>query len=235
MAKILVVEDDPMVSRTVQRWLEKKENHTVDVVADGADGLFYLMNYSYDLAILDWQLPGKLGSEICCALKQAGREIPILILTGRTSVSDRVTGLDSGAHDYMGKPVSLVELSARVRALLRRAHNTRKCLLYVGNLAISLDSHEARVDGAAVHLSPSEYMILVLLCQSHGVNFTSDSIIAKLWPDKTDVSKELVRTHIKHLRKKLEASGSQVRIVTGKGGGYAAVSEYADSLEEPES
>jgi DNA-binding response OmpR family regulator len=219
MAKILIVEDDPLISRNVGARLES-ENHTVDVVADGDDGLYRLLNYSYDLAILDWQLPGMQGAEICEAVRAAKKTTPILMLTSRSSLSDRVRGLDSGAYDYMVKPCSLSELAARVRSLLRRPGNESISTIYVGNVQINLESHEVLVDGARLQLSPSEFLILQLLCQNRDKALTSDLILSKLWGDKPNVSKQLIKVHITHLRKKLAAGAAALQINSQKGGGY---------------
>ena len=221
MAKILIVEDDAVISRNVKTWLES-ERHTVDEVANGDEGLYLLLNFSYDLAILDWQLPGKQGAEICVAVRAANNEIPILMLTSRGSLNDKVIGLDSGAYDYMVKPASLEELSARVRALLRRPADEAPELLYLGNVQINLNSHELLVNDARVTVSPSEFMILGFLCKNLGMSFSADTILARLWADKPNVSTPLVRVHITHLRQKLQTAGANIAIESQRGGGYMA-------------
>ncbi len=221
MAKILIVEDDPVIANNVKSWLEN-EKHTVDLVGDGDEGLYLLLNYSYDLAVLDWQLPGKQGADICLAVRAAKNEMPILMLTSRSTLSDRVQGLDSGAYDYVVKPCSLPELSARVRALLRRPADTVSESLILGNLELKLVSHEVLVEGKKLALSPSEFMILALLAKTLDKPYTADNILSKLWADKPNVSKPLVRVHITHLRKKLASSGAKLTIESQKGGGYMA-------------
>lgn len=227
MAKILIVEDDPSISKSVKAWLEK-ERHTVDVSENGDDGLYLLENYSYDLAILDWQLPGKQGADICLSLRANNNQVPILMLTSRSSLSDRVQGLDSGAYDYMVKPCSLQELSARVRALLRRPSEKNNTVHIFANLELNLESHEAIVDGQKLALSPSEFSILAFLCQHSGASFTAESLLSKLWSGKSNVSKPLIRVHVAHLRQKLVAANCQLKVVSQKGGGYMASLDQSD-------
>jgi two-component system, OmpR family, response regulator len=233
MAKLLIVEDDPVIAKNVQAWLEK-ENHTVDVVGHGDEGLYLLLNYAYDLAILDWQLPGKQGAEICQLVRDSGNDIPILMLTSRSSLSDRVKGLDCGAYDYIVKPCALSELSARIRALLRRPGDAKTEELVLGNLELNLASHEALVNGTRLSLSPSEYLILALLARTLETPFTAEAILARLWADKPNVSKQLVRVHITHLRQKLAAAGSHLRVVSQKRDGYMAVIDSGTTINDVE-
>lgn len=222
MAKILIVEDDLVIARNLRAWLEN-EKHTVDMVHDGDEGLYRLTHYPYDLAILDWHLPGKQGAEICEELRSSNRRIPILMLTARSAVNDKVKALDSGAYDYIVKPCDLQELSARVRALLRRhpLDNNETTQLNFGNLAINTESHEVLVDSKPLFLSPSEFAILLFLCQNFGNNFSSDKIYGQIRSNK-DGSSQLIRVHITHLRQKLAAANSTLEILSSKGGGYCA-------------
>lgn len=221
MAKIIIVEDDPFIAKSVKSWLEN-EKHTVDVVADGSEGLFLLQNYSYDLAIIDWQLPGMQGAEICLALRSSGNTLPVLMLTSRSALSDRVQGLDSGAYDYMVKPASLEELSARVRALLRRPVEESQERITLGNLAIDIAAREARINGERAALTPNEFAVLLFLCKNLDESFGTDILLSRLWADKPNVSSSLVRVHITHLRQKLADLNSEVQIVSHKRTGYKA-------------
>ncbi len=222
MAKILIVEDDLVIARNLKTWLEN-EKHTVDMVHDGDEGLYRLLNYPYDLAILDWNLPGKQGAEICVSVRSSNSDVPILMLTARASLKDKVKALDIGAYDYIVKPCVLEELSARVRALLRRhpGDEKSKAILTHGNLKIDIDSHAVLVDGKQVSLSPSEYSILLLLCENFGTTFTSDKILGKI-RGNNEGSTKLVRVHITHLRQKLAAAKSTLQIVNARTGGYLA-------------
>lgn len=234
MAKILLVEDDPSISANIKSWLEK-EKHVVDSVANGKEGLELLLHYAYDCAILDWQLPGMEGADICVELRKQGSEIPILMLTSRSSLDDRVQGLDSGAYDYLVKPCSLEELSARLRALLRRfGPQTDNKSVSVGDLEIRFDSHEVLKDGKQLSFSPIEFEILKLLARHQDNAFSADAILSRLWSDKPQVSKQLVKVHVKNLRKKLAASGTNVGISTNKNEGYSLLLNQTDTGSEPE-
>lgn len=222
MAKILIVEDDLAVSSQLKSWLEK-EKYVVDTAADGKEGLELLKIYSYDLAIIDWQLPGMDGAEICLKLRKEGSLLPILMLTSRSSLDDKIQGLDAGAYDYLVKPCSLVELSARVRALLRRRVPDQEKSFYVGDLEIKLDSHEVMKDGTTVPLSPIEFEVLKLLARHQDNAFSAEAILSRLWADKPKVSKQLVKVHVKNLRKKLAAVNTVVSINTEKNEGYTLV------------
>lgn len=216
MAKIIIVEDDPNISRTVKSWLEG-EKYVVDSAATGSDGLELLLHYDYDLAILDWQLPDLQGTDIARKLQEEEKDIPILMLTSKGELRDRVEGLDAGAFDYLVKPCSLEELSARVRALLRRTiQNEQGSTLSLGDLEMRLISREVFVAGSQLKLSPSEFEILKLLLKSPASGFSSDAIFARLWSDKPNVSKQLVKVHVMNLRKKLSAAQCSVQLLTNE-------------------
>lgn len=220
MAKIILVEDDLEIAANLKAWLEK-DKHVVDHVANGNDGLDRLIHFQYDLAILDWQLPGMQGADICSEVRKRGSDMAILMLTSRSTLDDRVKGLDSGAYDYMVKPCSLDELSARIRALLRRHGASDQKSIIVGDLLIRLDSHEVLRQGQDLELSPMEFEILKLLSRNQDTVFSSDMVLSRLWSDKPQVSKQLVKVHIKNLRKKLKSSGTIVGVATAKNEGYS--------------
>lgn len=214
MAKILIVEDDLAISKTIKSWLER-EKYVVESSASGREGLDLLQLYDFDLAILDWQLPDLSGPEISRAMQTSKKKIPLLMLTSMSSTQNRIDGLESGVFDYMVKPCSLEELSARVRALLRRIpQEESKKTIEIGNVSIHLLSHEVTVDGELLKLSPSEFEILRLLARNPGASFSSDAIFARLWADKPNVSKQLVKVHIMNLRKKLAKTNPDLEVLT---------------------
>lgn len=214
MAKILIVEDDLAISQTIRSWLEK-EKYVVESTASGKEGLDLLQHYNFDLAILDWQLPDLDGPDISRALQAAKKQTPLLMLTSMSSIENKIEGLDSGVYDYIVKPCSLEELSARVRALLRRVPDLEtKKTIELGNVSIHLIAHEVYVDGKLLKLSPSEFEILRLLAKSPGGSFSSDAIFARLWADKPNVSKQLVKVHVMNLRKKLNAVNPDLELLT---------------------
>ncbi|MBX9721222.1 MAG: response regulator transcription factor [Candidatus Obscuribacterales bacterium] len=214
MAKILLVEDDYSISQTIKDWLQD-EMYVVESTENGKDGLYLLLNFEYDLAILDWQLPDLSGPEIAKGAIAKGRQVPILMLTSKNSTSDKIEGLDAGAYDYVTKPCSLEEISARVRALLRRSSApSTASVIKVGELTIDIPSHEVFISEQKVKLSPSEFEILKLMAKSAGSSFSTDAIFARLWSDKPNVSKQLVKVHVMNLRKKLAGAGSAVELLT---------------------
>lgn len=214
MSKILIVEDDLNISKTIKSWLEK-EKYVVEATASGQEGLDLLLHFNYDLAILDWQLPDLSGPDIARAVLKEKNDIALLMLTSKGSLNDRVEGLDAGAFDYIVKPCSLEELSARVRALLRRPSQTdAEKTIELGNLSIQMLCHEVLVEGKNLKLSPSEFEILRLMAKSPGASFSTDAIFARLWSDKPNVSKQLVKVHVLNLRKKLSAAQSNVQLLT---------------------
>lgn len=229
MAKILVIEDDPLIGDNVKIRLEK-ENHTVDLVKDGSDGLDQLLNYEYDLAIIDWNLPGLDGASICRKIRIEKPELPMLMLTAKSSLNERVFGLESGAFDYLVKPCSLVELSARVRALLRRLPTQKDLVITQKNLSINATSRELLVNAKPLSLSPTEFDILLIFCKEPNAFHQTNKLLSTLV--KTDVSSQLIRVHITNLRRKLLEAGAEVNIVGQKGSGYGLFNQNTE-IQEP--
>ena len=214
MAKIIIVEDDLNISRTLKTWLEN-EKYVVDAAPTGQEGLELLLHFDYDLAILDWQLPDLQGTDIARKLQEEERDVPILMLTSKGELQDKLEGLEAGAFDYVVKPCSLEEISARVRALLRRTiQNSEGSSLAMGNLEMRIISGEVFAAGKEVKLSPSEFEILKLMLKSPGAGFSTDAVFARLWSDKPNVSKQLVKVHVNNLRKKLAATECSVQVLT---------------------
>lgn len=221
MAKILVIEDDDDLLESITEVL-RGENHIVEAVCEGDEGLQRLQVYDYDLAILDWGLPGLDGIEICKQYRAAGGRSMILMLTGRSAVGDRGHGLDSGADDYLTKPFNFKELLARVRALLRRAGSvpTAEELLQCGNVALNPSSHVVTKEGLEVSLSRKEYALLECFLRDPKRVFSVDVLLRDIWSDTPGSSTATVRTHIKTLRKKIDTEGAATLIDTVHGVGY---------------
>lgn len=221
MAKILIVEDDEDLSLSLRQSL-KAENHAVETVTEGDEGLERLQVYDYDLAIVDWGLPGLEGTEICRRYRAGGGKALILMLTGKSTLSERESGLDSGADDYLMKPFNLRELTARVRALLRRAGavSTAASELKAGRIVLNTGSCRVTKDGKEISLSRKEYEILELLLKDPRRVFSVDVLLRDLWSDTPDASAATVRTHVKTLRKKIDSEGEETLIDTVHGVGY---------------
>jgi two-component system response regulator PhoP len=218
MTRLLLVEDDPQVSLMVQDFL--KPDYVIDTAADGADGLYLAETRDYDLYILDWELPSLTGIHILHELRARNLMAPVLMLTGRSHIEDKETGLDSGADDYLTKPFSLRELSARVRSLLRRPAALPANKIEMGNLVIDFGRRSVSIDGSELNLFAREYLVLEFLARNQEQLFNASQIIDKVWPMEAEVTELAVRTVVSRLRSKLEASGSTAQLETIRGLGY---------------
>jgi len=215
--RILFVEDEEGVAHFIKKGLEE-ERYTVDHVANGEEGLELIRLYEYDLAVLDVMLPGISGMEVCSQIRKKGLSMPILLLTARDSVRDKVLGLDSGADDYLTKPFSFDELLARVRALMRRKHDSLVELRYQ-ELRIDTLSHRVFVKDQEVLLSPKEYNILLFLLRNKGRVVSRTRILENVWGYDFNPNTNVVDVHIKSLREKIGEfiPSSFIRSVRGVG------------------
>lgn len=219
MARILVIEDDPKVSQVVEEALTAF-NHIVETVDEGNEGLERLTYYHYDLAIVDWMLPGLTGIEICQKYRSSGGQIPVLFLTGQSDVPNKVEAFDSGADDYLTKPFAFSELMARVRALLRRPPQLAEKVLEAGGLRMDLATCSVTKNGDAVSLAPSEFALLELFMKSQGRLFSSDELLNRVFKTESEATDEAVRQRVLRLRKKIAVDGKDSLIKTVKGLGY---------------
>lgn len=222
MAKILIVEDDVQLAEIIGRWLTN-EHHVAELVADGDDALSRLKIYSYELIILDWQLPGTSGLEILSQFRAAGGNTPILMLTGKRTIEDKMLGLDSGADDYLTKPFHGKELTARVRALLRRPVSVLDNILKVGDIELDNQTYKALRGGADLKLVPKEFALLQFLMRHPGRYFTSDKLLSEVWPSDSEASTDALTTCLKRLRRKLDPEGQESVIKNVHGMGYALI------------
>lgn len=219
MAKILIVEDDLDISTIVSRWL-KHENHLVETSKDGQDGFTKLKLNQYDLIILDWMLPIMTGVEVCQKFRAGGGTTPILLLTAKSTIENKETGLDSGADDYLTKPFDLKELSARVRALLRRSGAISSKTLKIGNLSLDADMHQVIVAERPIALNPKEFALLEFLMRHPNQIFSAEALLSRVWQSEAMASSDTVRAHVKNLRKKIDQPGKTSPISTVHGLGY---------------
>lgn len=217
--KILIVEDDPQMGELIQRGLSA-EGYEVRVLNNGVDALIAISTQEYALAAIDVMLPQMSGFEICRRIRESGNAIPLLLLTARNAVEDRVFGLDSGADDYLTKPFAFVELSARVRALLRRDANADRLVITVGAIRIDSLAVAVTVSGHALSMSPKEFALLRLLAGTAGQVASRTRILEEVWGSSVNIDPNIVDQYVSYLRRKLETVDSAVRIVTKRGAGY---------------
>ncbi|MFQ4138069.1 response regulator [Nodosilinea sp. PGN35] len=217
--RILLVDDDELLTQQLADFLVS-QHYAVDVALDGEAGWDYAQAADYDLIVLDINLPKLDGIRLCQKLRQARYSNPILLLTAQSDTSDKVVGLDAGADDYLVKPCTLNELSARIRALLRRLGTLKSPVLRSGELCINPSTCEVTYQGKPLPLSPKEYSLLELFLRHPQRIFSGTSILEHLWSFGDTPGEETVRTHIKRLRQKLRAAGAVDVIDTVYGMGY---------------
>ncbi len=213
--RILLVEDDEDLGDGVREGLVQ-ERFTVDWVRDGREAMAALDAENYSLMILDLGLPRISGIEILKLIRNHGNEIPVIILTARDTVADRIQGLDCGADDYVIKPFDLDELAARIRALMRRKMGRAEPMLVHGNIVLDPAAHKVTLDGETVNLSPREFAVLRELLENTGIVLSRDRLEQSLYGWNEEVESNALEVHIHHLRKKLGAK----LIKTIRGVGY---------------
>jgi two-component system OmpR family response regulator len=217
--RVLVVEDDTRMSRLLKRGLEE-EGHAVDLAGDGPEGLWLATENPYAAIVLDVMLPGFDGFELCRKLRAAGVWVPVLMLTARDAVNDRVRGLDAGADDYLVKPFSLLELAARLRALVRRDDRARPVLLAEGDLKLDPASKRAWRGNTELQLSPKEFSLLELFLRHPGAVLTRSQILDAAWDFAYDGTSNVVDQYVTYLRKKIDVPFGRHDLETVRGMGY---------------
>jgi DNA-binding response OmpR family regulator len=201
--RILVVEDEPKIAQAVKQGLELK-GYAVDMVHNGEEGLAYARDADYDLIVLDRMLPGLDGVELCRRLRAEDVHTPVLMLTARGTIGDKVEGLNSGADDYLVKPFSFDELTARVRALLRRPRASVGTELQVGDLTLNPTSYDVKRGEQDIKLSHKEFALLEYLMHHAGQVVTKDMIIAHVWDESSDILPNTIEVYIGYLRNKID-------------------------------
>jgi two-component system OmpR family response regulator len=217
--RVLVVEDEAKMARLLKRGLEE-EGHAVDVGADGPEGFWLASENSYGLIVLDVMLPGFDGFELCRKLRTAGDWTPVLMLTARDAVDDRVRGLDAGADDYLVKPFSLLELSARLRALARRDDRARPVTLSNGDVRLDPAAKRAWRGESELQLSPKEFALLELFLRHAGSVLSRSQILEAAWDFAYDGSSNVVDQYVTYLRRKIDTPFGRHDIETVRGMGY---------------
>ena len=218
--RLLLVEDDAKLATAVGRGL-RHEGYAVDVVGDGDAALMQAAVWDYDGIVLDVMLPERDGFEVCRTLRERGCWSPILMLTARGQVGDRIHGLDVGADDYLSKPFDFGELLARLRALMRRAPAERPARLEVGDLVVDPATHEVARAGVAVELTAREFAVLEFLARHAGQAVTRATLLDHVWDENFEGSTNIVDVYVGYLRRKLELPFDRALIRTIRGVGYA--------------
>jgi two-component system OmpR family response regulator len=216
--RLLLVEDDVKLVRALERGL-RHDGYAVDVATTGEEALAHAAESEYDAVILDVMLPGTSGFAVCDELRRAERWVPVLMLTARAEVQDRIRGLDSGADDYLVKPFDFGELLARLRALIRRGPSERAPVLRVGDLRFDADRHVVTGRGAEVELTPTEFAVLEYLGRNAGQVVARAQLLEGVWDGEEGISPNIVDVYVGYLRKKLDEpfGGSMIRTVRGVG------------------
>lgn len=230
---LLVVEDEPRIADFLLRGL-REEGYTVDHAADGRTASAMLRSRPWDLVLLDWWLPGEDGIQVLRRFREEDRATPVLFLTARDSIHDRVTGLDAGADDYLCKPFSFEELLARVRALLRRPAKMEEATLTFQDIRIDLATQKVTRAGHPIDLTAKEFSLLVYLMRNAGKIVSRTRIYESVWDENYDGLSNTLEVHIKEIRRKLEAWGPRL-IQTRRGRGYLLDAAATDEAEGGES
>lgn len=221
MRKVLVIEDE----RHLARFIELELNHEsfdVHISYDGRTGLEEALSKEWDVILLDVMLPGLYGMEVCRQIRQV-KSTPIIMITARDGVTDRVSGLDLGADDYIPKPFAIEELLARIRSLLRRVEDHRgasSSILTFHNLQVDLDGREVQIDGRLLELTKREYDLLVIFMQNINRVLTREVLLDSVWGYDTEVETNVVDVYVRYLRLKLKSLGEENVIHTVRGSGY---------------
>lgn len=217
--RVLVVEDDPKMSRLIREGLELS-GHTVTTADTGPRGIDTCAQQGFDAVVLDVTMPGMDGFETCRRLRDRGNWLPILMLTARDSVDDRVAGLDAGSDDYLVKPFSFAELLARLRALDRRGPARQVEVMTLGGLTLDHRGRTVTRDGASIQLTRREYDLLSVLMHAPGRVFARHELLDRVWDDDVDLQSNVVDQYIRYLRRKIDAPFGTDTIETVRGIGY---------------
>ena len=221
VARILVIEDDAKTANAIRSGL-RAEGYDAALARTGEDGFFQLNAEPFDLVVLDWMLPGRDGIEILKALRSRGAKTPVLLLTARDTIEDRVLGLDSGADDYLVKPFAFAELLARIRALLRRVGDTDTLRKQIGDLTLDVENRRVQRGSQEIALTPREFDLLAYLVRNHGHTVTRQMLAKDVWrePHRATPLDNVIDVHVAHLRRKIDDEQRVKLIHTVRGVGF---------------
>ena len=218
--KLLLAEDEVQLSKALTAVL-RHHSYTVDAVYDGQEALDYLENAEYDAVILDWMMPRLDGLQVLKAIREQGISTPVLLLTAKGEISDRVAGLDAGADDYLPKPFAMDELLARIRALTRRQPGYTDSVLTVGDIHLDRNSYTLSGPQGSVSLSGKEFQMMELLMSGKGRLISTEYFMERIWGYDSEAELSVVWVYLSNLRKKLASLGGHVEIRVARGRGYS--------------
>ncbi len=219
--KILVIEDDSKTANAIRTGL-RGEGYDAAIARTGEDGFFQLNAETFDLVVLDWMLPGRSGIEILKTIRAHGTKTPVLLLTARDAIEDRVLGLDAGADDYLVKPFAFAELLARVRALLRRAGETDTLRKQIGDLVLDVENRRVKRGAHEIAVTPREFELLACLLRYHGQTVTRQMLAKDVWRETNRATPldNVIDVHVAHLRRKID-EGHRIKLIhTVRGVGF---------------
>ena len=217
--RILIADDERELARALKTVLERAK-YTADAVDNGDDALEYALRGIYDGIILDVMMPGQDGLTVLRTLREQGVAAPVMLLTARSEISDRVEGLEAGADDYLPKPFAMAEFLARVKALLRRSGNYTADVLALGNLRLNCSTYELSAPGGTLRMNNQEFQLLELFLRSPRRVFSTEELMEKLWGWDSEAEINVVWTNIANLRRKLTQLGADVELRSIRGAGY---------------
>ncbi len=218
--RILIAEDEVATAKALKLLLEKAK-YSVDIVHTGTDAWDYVSATNYDVVVLDIMMPGMSGLDVLANMRKNSIKTPVLMLTAKAEIEDRIAGLDAGADDYLPKPFATGELIARVKALGRRSENYNDTVQQAGNLTLDGNRYEMRVGKKSVGLTNKEYQLIELFVTHPGFVFSTDHLMEKIWGLDSDSDVDVVWTTIGYVRKKLRSIDADVEIKTIRGAGYS--------------
>ncbi|MCI5900948.1 MAG: response regulator transcription factor [Blautia sp.] len=218
--RVLIAEDEVEIAKALKMLLERNK-FSVDIVHNGADAWSYIQEVDYNVIVLDIMMPGMDGMEVLRRIRARKMSTPVLLLTAKSEIEDRVAGLNAGADDYLPKPFASSELIARVRALSRRSVNYSDHVLTVGDVCLDCNCYELTANGCSVRLNNKEYQMMELFMSHPKHIFSSEHILGKIWGSDCDTGMDVVWTYIGFLRRKLRDLNAKVEIKTIRGAGYS--------------
>jgi DNA-binding response OmpR family regulator len=217
--RILLVEDDPRIARFIAKGL-REQSYALDIATSGEEALYQTAISTYDLAILDVMIPAPDGFAVCGELRKSGQRIPILMLTARDAVEDRITGLDTGADDYLTKPFEFRELLARIRALLRRSSNLQPAQLIVADLVVDTIGQNVARAGQPISLTTKEYALIEFFARNAGRVVGRAEIAEHVWDEEFDPFSNLIEVYVNRVRRKIDSGSAKPLLHTRRGSGY---------------